>query len=147
MWKLSLELGGGVKSGQIALILRVIGRADAVAQAHKKLRKFTEAERQKWRAAWGAAIGEGSISLEAILMRRKLPFVEVEGLSVGTVLPFTDATLTEIRLEDVTGRAVLRGRLGQKSGMRAVRLGKKLRCARLEGLRRRLQQHRLWLTG
>jgi hypothetical protein len=66
MWKLSLELGGGVKSGQIALILPVIGRAYAVAQASKKLRKFTEAERQKWRAAWGAVIGEASVSLGAI---------------------------------------------------------------------------------
>jgi hypothetical protein len=36
MWKLSLELGGGVKSGQIALILPVIGRADTVAQAPQK---------------------------------------------------------------------------------------------------------------
>ncbi len=134
MWKLSLELGGGVKSGQIALTLPVIGRADAVAQAPKKLRKFTEAERQKWRVAWGAAIGEAIVSLEAILMRRKLPFVEVEGLSVGTVLPFTDATLTEIRLEDVTGRAVLRGRLGQKSGMRAVRLGKEITMRATGGL-------------
>ena len=134
MWKLSLELGSGVKSGQIALILPVIGRADAVAQAPKKLHKFTEAERQRWCAAWGAAIGEASVSLEAILMRRKLPFVEVEGLSVGTVLLFTDATLTEIRLEDVTGRAVLRGRLGQKSGMRAVRLGKEITMRATGGL-------------
>lgn len=47
MWKFSFQLGGGVKSGQIALILPVIGRADAVAQAPKKLRKSTEAERQK----------------------------------------------------------------------------------------------------
>jgi hypothetical protein len=68
------------------------------------------------------------------LMRRKLPFVEVEGLSVGTVLPFTDATLTEIRLEDVTGRAVLRGRFGQKSGMRAVRLGKEITMRATGGL-------------
>ena len=68
------------------------------------------------------------------LMRRKLPFVEVEGLSVGTVLPFADATLTEIRLEDVTGRAVLRGRFGQKSGMRAVRLGKEITMRATGGL-------------
>lgn len=123
LWKIDLELGGGLKQGQIALIMPVIGRADAVAEAPKKQRKLSGAETQAWRASWARVIGEGVVALNAVLMRRKMPFVEVEALEVGYVLPFTDAALSDIRLEDLAGRAVLRGRLGQKSGMRAVRLG------------------------
>lgn len=122
LWKIDLDLGGGLKQGQIALIMPVIGRADAVAEAPKKQRKLSAAEIDAWRAAWARVIGEGVVTLNAVLMRRKLPFVEVEALEVGHVFPFTDAALTDIRLEDLAGRAVLRGRLGQKSGLRAVRL-------------------------
>lgn len=122
LWKIPLDLGGGLRQGVLVLALPVIARAEAVAQAPNKRPIPTPTERAAWRASWARALGAAPVTLEAVLLRRSLPVFEVDALELGQMLTFAPAALEEIRLEDRLGRAVMKGRLGQKSGARALRL-------------------------
>lgn len=64
---------------------------------------------------------EGELS--AVLARIALPLAQLMALEVDRVLPLTGAAIDRISLEDVAGRRLWDGRLGQNRGLRAVRLG------------------------
>lgn len=76
-----------------------------------------------WVAAREHLLAELQLSFEVVLMRVVRPLAEVERLSVGDLLPFTEADLQELAMEDAGGRVILHGRLGQLGGRRALRLG------------------------
>ena len=60
--------------------------------------------------------------LNGVLARLTLPLSQVEGLSVGDVVPLYGATVGSVRLEGPDGTCVAMGRLGQMAGQRAVRI-------------------------
>jgi len=65
---------------------------------------------------------QAEAALNAVLAQLRLPLHEAEGLEVGQILPLSGITVASVRLQGPDGRVIARGRLGQASGMRAVRL-------------------------
>ena len=73
-----------------------------------------------WIAARTRMVEGLDLPLEAILLRRRRPLAEVQGLSVGDLLRFDPSDLLSVTLEAPGGRALATGRLGQKGGRRAL---------------------------
>mgnify|MGYP002280383326 CR=1 FL=1 len=116
---LTAELGfeGTARRARMVLVLPV-GAVTA--------RAVSDATRPEVDAAWSAtrkAMLDGlPLPLEAVLMRVTRPLCQIEGLSVGDLIPFGSADLDAVTLETGSGRAITRGRLGQLGGQRALRL-------------------------
>lgn len=60
--------------------------------------------------------------VRAVLARLELPLEALDAWQPGTLLPLERAALGEVRIEDIAGATIARGRLGQVNGARAVRL-------------------------
>jgi flagellar motor switch protein FliM len=75
-----------------------------------------------WCLARKAMVDRLPLPLEAVLLRVTRPLREVEGLTVGALIPFGAATLGAVTLETGAGAAIVRGRLGRSGGYRALRL-------------------------
>lgn len=75
-----------------------------------------------WIAARARMVHGLPLALDAVLLRVTRPLAEVDRLALGDLLPFTASDLQEITLETATGHPVLRARLGQIGGRRAVRM-------------------------
>jgi len=110
---LTVDFGRGAKSGALQIILphdapghgpRAAGDADAFTQA-------LQTQVMRARAV-----------LTATLARRRMTLAEIADLAVGSEIALPAKALTEVALEDLKGRTVARGRLGQASGHRALRL-------------------------
>jgi flagellar motor switch protein FliM len=77
---------------------------------------------EDWRQALEAAMADAHLRLDAVLLRSTRSLREVEALAPGDLIEFDPADLASVRLETPSGRAVLRGRLGQVGGQRALRM-------------------------
>lgn len=73
-----------------------------------------------WVAARARLIDTLRLPLDVVLMRVTRPLSEVQGLSVGDLLPFGPADLQEVALETGEGRVLAHGRLGKLGGRRAI---------------------------
>ncbi len=82
----------------------------------------TKAGIETWRKQFKARLMTATAELEAVLHRPSLPLADLRALEVGTVLPVPVAALSHVRIETMAGAVVARGRLGQVSGSRALRL-------------------------
>ncbi len=113
------EFGGGAKSGRLLLVLpfepprpvqsiggAVSGRASG----------FTDQLR--------AQVMETHAQLSATLFRIEMPLAQATALKPGAVLHIPRSALERVVLEDLEGRRVATGRLGQINGNRALRLNK-----------------------
>ena len=109
----SLTLGGGAKTGQVMLWVPVT--QDAVMQLDDG-----PGDRLAWARIWPAIAAESPVMLEAVLIRQTMPLSRLQALEVGDLLEFDRADLAEMQIADVTGKPVLRARLGCKSGKRAI---------------------------
>lgn len=112
-----LVLGeGGVRVGRATLILpRTRDPAPRAAAA-------TGVAPEAWRAALEAAMSEARLGLDAILVRTTLTLREVEALGPGDLIGFEASDLASVCLQTPEGTTVLRGRLGQIGGQRALRM-------------------------
>jgi flagellar motor switch protein FliM len=110
--RLSLDLGAGERTGE--LILALPQKVAAPAKA--------EITRPGWSDSLVSAVGAAPAELVAILHRLRLPLAEIEGFAVGQVLRLDGTSISAVRLETLSGRAVATARLGQVGGMRAVRI-------------------------
>lgn len=117
IWRVGVSLGGNVKQGELVFALPALHMP-----AQEASQGVGETVQGNWREAWHRVLGQVEIDLDAILYRRMIPLAQLEGLQAGDVLPVLPSGLDAIRLEDVSGRAALTGRLGQRAGMRAVRV-------------------------
>ncbi len=117
IWRVGVSLGGNVKQGELVFALPALHMP-----AQKASQGVGETVQGNWRDAWHRVLGQVEIDLDAILYRRMIPLAQLERLQAGDVLPVLPSGLDAIRLEDVSGRAALTGRLGQRAGMRAVRV-------------------------
>jgi flagellar motor switch protein FliM len=75
-----------------------------------------------WSAALGSAVMDAPCTLNAILHRLTLSLGQVEGFTIGQVLPLPGVSVSSVRLEGPGGLPVAPGKLGQMGGLRAVRL-------------------------
>ncbi len=115
-----VSLSGGAKSGEVMLALPAEGRgqrpgmaaADA-SDAHAVL-AFTHQMTE--------AVLAVPCQLEAVLARVTLPLAAVLDLEPGAIVALPRNALSGIRLEGLDGLPLAAARLGQNSGLRAVRL-------------------------
>lgn len=77
---------------------------------------------QDWTDAWHSTLGRAEVPFQAVLFRRRLELKKLLALKPGDVIPFEAEDLSNASLEDSINRCVMRGRLGQVGGKRAIRL-------------------------
>jgi flagellar motor switch protein FliM len=115
-----VSLSGGAKSGEVILALPAEGRghrpnvATALAADQHAIQAFTQSLTE---VVLGA-----HCQIDAILARMVLPLGSVLGLAPGMILPLPKSALNAVRMQGTDGRVLTEARLGQNSGMRAVRL-------------------------
>ena len=115
-----VSLSGGAKLGEIVLALPAKGRghrphlASALADDAHAVQAFTH---QMNEVVMGVPC-----QLDAVLARLTLSLVAVLQLEPGVIVPLPKSALSGIRLEGLDRLPLAEARLGQNSGMRAVRL-------------------------
>jgi flagellar motor switch protein FliM len=115
-----VSVGGGARTGHILLVLPAVGRG---VRPRAALHAVPEAVASHAFAADLAEQIEGApCALDAVIHRLQCPLSSVIALQVGDVLPLGMASVDKIGFEGLDGQRVAEGRLGQNSGMRAVRL-------------------------
>lgn len=108
-----LSLGDGAKSGRIMLMVPVTG--ETVRQTED-----APAGGTAWARRWPAIASEALVTLDAVLLRQVMPLSHLQALDVGDVLEFDRTDLARMDISDITGKPVLRARLGAASGKRAI---------------------------
>ena len=111
--RLEIRFGGGERKGVLRLVMPRVPASQAALR-----RK----EARRWRNSWQRAITRSTVELEAVLHRMILPMEDFMNLAPGMVLPIPLESLDRVALLGADGRCIARGRLGQMSGMRAIRL-------------------------
>ncbi len=76
-----------------------------------------------WGRAFERAVRAAPADLTAVLHRVRLPLRDVAGFAPGTVLPLHGVSVGSLVLEGPGRRVIGYGRLGQVSGLRAVKVG------------------------
>lgn len=111
---LTLDFGSSERQGEVLLLLPS-HHIDAPAAVDP-------AAPSRWHDDLAEAVGAAAANLHAVLHRPRLPIREVEAFEVGQIVPLPGVTVNSVRLEAADGSVAARARLGQVSGMRAVRL-------------------------
>lgn len=114
-FSVSLDLGRGAKQGKIDVVLPYDGPGRGRGGAGLDPQVFTE--------ALGDVVGTTTARLLGTLHRIELPLAEVAALEVGSLVPIPKEALSQVAIEDIDGRTIMRGRLGQQGGNRALRIG------------------------
>lgn len=122
VFELTVELGGGLRQGQVSVLL-----PDLPAETDEDEADLAEAGPNLEQAS-----GVVRAELNTVISRMSLPLATLSSLSVGDVLPLTGSRLDRAEILTIDrGRAAI-GRLGQCGGMRAVRLNEYTSVAALE---------------
>lgn len=111
--RLTVDLAAGERQGEIVIALPV---SRTRPEGKPLLPGMAFAARLR------ANVLQAEAALDAVLAHLRLPLRQAEGLEVGQILPLSGITVASVRLEGPDGRVIARGRLGQASGMRAIRL-------------------------
>jgi len=113
--RLTLDFGVGEREGTLVLCLPVASRvAGQPAEAAPPSETFGRQLR--------ANVMDAPARLHAVLHRSRMSLSDVEAFRVGQVLPLAGITVASVRLEGPRQRLLATARLGQVSGLRAVRL-------------------------
>ncbi len=111
VFDLTVELGGGLRQGQISVFL-----PDRVAEdADENTQEDTGPNLEQ-------ASGVLRAELNTVICRMSLPLASLSHLKTGDVLPLTGARLDRAEVLTIDRNRAAIGRLGQCGGMRAVRL-------------------------
>lgn len=113
--RLTLDFGVAEREGTIVLCLPN-SRGPSVSTPHPPPPSETFGRELR------ANVMDAPARLHAVLHRAQMSLSEVEGFQVGQVLPLTGITVASVRLEGPRQRLLAHARLGQVSGLRAVRL-------------------------
>lgn len=113
-----VSLGGGLRSGQVILVLPARGRGEAQAGPSD----VEVPEVPQFTVELAAKVMTVDCRLDAVIGRLTLPLHRIMALQVGEVLELANAATDAISLETADGRRLARARLGQNRGMRAVKL-------------------------
>ncbi len=109
----NVDFGHGGKSGMIAFLLP----HDPPARSGGNGR-----DTGAFTLALQTRVMETQAVLRATLLRRDMTLAEVTRLQAGMEIEVPRDALAQVMLEGIDGRTVARGRLGQASGHRAIRL-------------------------
>lgn len=113
--RMQVQLGRADRQGAVILLLPVL--ADAANPPPMPTDAAVD-----WRAAFPAAVQAAPASLTAQLHRFNVPLWQAHKFKVGDVVALPGCSVASVRLVAVDGRQVMQGKLGQKSGKRAVRI-------------------------
>jgi flagellar motor switch protein FliM len=113
MWEATVQIGGTDRQGALRLAL---ARVSAAPEAGSD----PGGADTDWAEGFRANLELSPADLEAVLGRLTLPLSRVDAFETGQVLPLAGLTLDRVQLESA-GAHVARVRLGQVSGMRAVK--------------------------
>ncbi len=116
--RLLLDCGAADRQGELLIALPL----QPSALGHSATPPTRRATPADWHSQFQAAVMAAPARLDAVLHRMKLPLATLTDLKVGQCLPLLGCTVGMVRLEDVGGRTVARGRLGQIAGQIAVRV-------------------------
>lgn len=105
------DLGQTERTGHLRIIL-----------PHMKQDEAPLEQSEDWAKRWGETVQTVATHLEAVLHQMPVPLSQLENLQPGDVLPLSGASVTSLRLVSDDGCVVARGRLGQMSGHRAMRI-------------------------
>ena len=115
--RLTLDIAGGTRQGQLVLCLPVTTAAERPDTAHHQ---GQTAERP--RATLGDTVMCLHADLTVALCRVRLTVKRLGDLAVGDVLELPTDAFSATRLTTTTGRTLATGTLGQVEGLRALRL-------------------------
>ena len=113
LWDASVQIGATDRQGALRLAL-------ARVPVPPEVRPDAGGAGTDWSEAFRASLELSPAELEAVLGRLTLPLSQVDAFEAGQVLPLSGLTLDHVQLESA-GERMARVRLGQVSGMRAVR--------------------------
>lgn len=111
--RMTLDLGAGDRQGMILIALPV--------SPEMTVQKAPDAA-ANWSADIAAAVGHASADLHAVLHRMRLSLRQVDAFHVGQLIAMPGINVGSVKLETADGRVVARARLGQTTGLRAVRI-------------------------
>ena len=111
VFRLSLDLGGGLRQGEIVAAFPVAPRGAGRG-----------ADVAAFQQALADNVMEAPAELDAALHRIRMPLSEIVGLQAGDVLRVPLAALGAVEVEALGGPLVARARLGQQGGFRALRV-------------------------
>ncbi len=111
-----LDLARGAKQGQIDVILPFeVSETGQTGGPGMDPDRFSDALAQ--------VVQDTTARLAGTLHRVDMALSEVAALEIGSQILIPASALTEVAVEDIEGRLVLRGRLGMQNGQRAIRVG------------------------
>jgi flagellar motor switch protein FliM len=111
-------LGGGIRDGQVVLILPAAGRG----ALHSAAPEAEPGTVPQFTASLAAQVMQVDCRLDAVVGRLTMPLRQIMALQAGDVLELTSAATASISVETADGRRLARARLGQNRGMRALKL-------------------------
>ncbi|WP_323005665.1 flagellar motor switch protein FliM [Pseudorhodobacter sp.] len=117
--KIDISLAEGARTGHILLALPADGRGEVPKAASPPPSRAAELV---FKAAMNAQVLEANAELIAVLARISLPLEALLNLKVGDHMALGAAALDQIDLVGLDGKRLASGKLGQNSGLRAVRL-------------------------
>ncbi len=112
---LTLDFGVGERQGSLRLVLPDAGSMAATDGP-------APAADDSWQPRLQAAVMGARSELRAVLHRLTMPIERAEALRIGDLLPLPGVSVASVQVEALDGRLIARARLGQMSGMRAVRI-------------------------
>ncbi len=122
LFRVGLELGGGLKSGDIVVLVPATGPVLIEESG-------SDASNRSFGPAWTETINAARVCLEGIVLRRKVTLAELEAMAVGDILKLDRSDLAGLPFLDVNGHEVLRARLGKQGSKRAIALNASARLA------------------
>lgn len=111
--RLTLDLGAGDRQGMIQIALPL--------SPEMKVEQAPDSA-AAWSADMASAVGSAPADLNAVLHRMRLSLRQVDSFQVGQLIAMPGINVGSVKLETTDGRVVARARLGQMTGLRAIRI-------------------------
>ncbi len=118
LWTSELVLSRSERAASITLLL-----PEPVGQAQPTLAEAPSQAGDNWTGAMAEAVLGADQTVIAVLHRENLSLDMLEGFEVGQIITLTGAGLDDLRLETSERELIATGRLGQSSGVKAIRIG------------------------
>ncbi|WP_298492243.1 flagellar motor switch protein FliM [uncultured Maritimibacter sp.] len=122
-FEISLDIAGGAKQG----VLQVILPFSPAPQPAPDLAPGAAPEHSGFTRSLGEQVLGTEAELRGTLHRAQMTLAQALRLGAGSVLTLPAEALGQVAIEDIEGRIVARGRLGQAKGQRALRINARTR--------------------
>lgn len=116
VFRLSVDLGGGAKTGVMTVLIPVVESPKA------EMRAGASGEGAPGASGLGDVVRNAPVTLTAVLDRLDMPLKDACKLEVGMCFPIAPGALSDAQLTATGGHVVARVVLGQVNGFRAARL-------------------------